>query len=179
MHLSALEQKITDIATPVLDDMGFNLLWVEFKAGALTIYAENKKTGKLTLDECTAISRELSPLLEVEDPIEGSYRLEVSSAGIDRPLFTPEDYERFHDLEVKIELDEMLEGQKRFRGFIRGSSPDTVTLETDQGPLDLPFASIYKAKLVMNDKLIEETKKRFETANNNEPLDNLTETQKN
>lgn len=179
MRLTTLEQKIVDIVTPAMTDMGFDLLWVEFKAGVLTIYAENIKTGKLTLDECTQISREVSPLLEVEDPIEGRYRLEISSAGIDRPLLKPADYERYHDLEVKIELDELLEGQKKFRGFIRGSSADKVTLETDQGTLDLPFASIYKAKLVMNDKLIEETKKRFETANNNEQVQELTETQSN
>lgn len=175
MRLSTLEQKIVDLITPVLDEMGFNLLWVEFKAGILGIYAENKQTGKLTLEECTAISREVSPLLEVEDPIEGRYRLEVSSAGIDRPLFKPEDYKKYHDLEVKIELDELLEGQKKFRGFITDSNDKEVTLKTDQGTLDLPFANIYKAKLVMTDELIKETKKRFETANNNEPKEDLTE----
>lgn len=173
MRLSALEQKITDLITPVLDEMGFSLLWVEFKAGVLGVYAENRETGKLTLNECTAISREISPLLEVEDPINGSYRLEVSSAGIDRPLFNADDYKKYQNLEVKIELEEMLEGQKKFRGFIKDSAADKVTLETDQGTLDLPLAGIYKAKLVMNDKLIEETRKRFETANNNEPQEQL------
>ena len=173
MRLTTLEQKIADLITPVMDDMGFDLLWVEFKAGILSVYAENRKTGKLTLEECTNISREISPLLEVEDPIEGRYRLEVSSAGIDRPLFKLEDYDRYHDLEAKIELDELIEGQKKFRGYIRGTSGDKVTLQTDQGTLDLPFASIYKAKLVMTDELIKETKKRFETANNNDPAEKL------
>ena len=117
--------------------------------------------------ECTQISREISPILEVEDPIDGAYRLEVSSAGIDRPLLKPSDYERFHDLEAKIELDELIEGQKKFRGYIRETNDKEVTIETDQGNYHLPHASIVKAKLVMTDELIKETKKRFEVANNN------------
>lgn len=173
MRLTGLEQKITETISPVLQDMEIDLLWIEFKGGILSIYAENPKTHKLTLGECTNISRELSPILEVEDLIDGRYRLEVSSAGIDRPLFKPEDYGRYHDLEVKVELDEFIEGQKKFRGFIRDSNDQAVTLETDQGTLDLPFTSIYKAKLVMTDNLIKETKKRFEIANKNEePKDN-------
>lgn len=167
MRLTGIEQRVSEIITPVLDDMGIDLLWVEFKGDILSIFAENPTTGKITLDECAAISREVSPLLEVEDPIEGKYRLEVSSAGIDRPLFKLSDYERFHDLEVKIELDMMIEGQKKFRGIIKGVKGEEIILKTDQGEVDLPFASIYKAKLVMNDTLIEETKKRFELANEN------------
>ena len=169
MRHSTLEQRIADIISPALQDMGIDLLWVEYKSDILTIYAENPKTGKITLEECTSVSREISPLLEVEDPISGAYRLEISSAGIDRPLLKIEDYTRFHDLEAKIELDELLEGQKNFRGFIRDVEGDTVQLDTDQGIVDLPFNAIYKAKLVMTDHLIKETKKRFETANENKP----------
>ncbi len=164
MRLNAIEQKVMEIISPVMDDIGIDLLWVEYKGGILGVFAENPQTGKLSLDECTAISREISPILEVEDIIEGRYRLEVSSAGIDRPLFKIEDYQRFVDLEVKIELNELIEGQKKFRGFIKHAVEKTITLETDQGTLDLPFASIYKAKLVMTDNLIKETKKRFESA---------------
>ncbi len=147
MRLTNLEQKIVDIIRPVTDDMGIELLWVEYKGGILGVYAENPTTGKLTLDECTQISREISPILEVEDPIKGAYRLEISSAGIDRPLFKPSDYERYKDLEAKIELDEMIEGQKKFRGFIRQSDDNKVVLETDQGSVDLPFLSIIKVKI--------------------------------
>lgn len=181
MRLTTMEQKIADMITPVLEDMGFDLLWVEYKGGVLGVFAEDPKTGKLTLEDCTKISREVSPLLEVEDPINGAYRLEVSSAGIDRPLFKLEDYILYHDLEAKIETDELIDGQKKFRGFIRESNNTTIELETDQGLVDLPLASIYKAKLVMTDTLIKETKKRFETANTNAPQENeenedLTET---
>jgi len=167
MKQSATEQKIAKIIEPALKDLGFDLLWIEQKSGTLGIFAENPKTGKLTLDECAQISREISPVLEVEDPIEGAYRLEVSSAGIDRPLLKPTDYDRYHDLEAKIELDEMIEGQKKFRGYIRENNENDVTIETDQGKYDLPHTSIIKAKLVMTDELIKETKKRFEIANSN------------
>lgn len=172
MRYTALEEKLVDLITPVLDDMGLALLWLEYKGGVLGVFAENPKTMKLTLEECTKISREISPLLEVEDLIDGAYRLEVSSAGIDRPLLKLEDYTRYHDLEAKIELTMPLEGQKKFRGFIRGVTPaQEVQLETDQGLVDLPYTGIYKAKLIMNDALIKETKKRFEVANINEPTD--------
>jgi len=87
---------------------------------------------------------------------------------IDRPLLKYEDYDRFIDLEAKIELDELLDGQKKFRGFIRKAEENVIELETDQGIVDLPFEAIYKAKLVMTDHLIKETKKRFETANEND-----------
>ncbi|MCI5060697.1 MAG: ribosome maturation factor RimP [Alphaproteobacteria bacterium] len=167
MRLSALEQRIYEIAAPVLEGLGFDLLWVEYKSDILGIFAENPQTGKLTLDECTAISRELSPTLEVEDPIEGAYRLEVSSAGIDRPLLRESDYERFKGLEAKIEIDPPLEeGQKRFRGRLEGFENGLIQLKTDQGMVDLPFNDVYKAKLVMNDALMEHTKALEENAEN-------------
>lgn len=175
MRLNTLEQKVSDIISPVIADMGMELLWVEYKSDILGVFAENPKTGKLTLEECTKISREISPLLEVEDPIQGAYRLEVSSAGIDRPLMKKEDYIRYHDLEAKIEVESPIEGQKKFRGFIRNVEDSKFTLETDQGPIDLSYDEIYKAKLVMNDALIKETKKRFEVANENGTEEELTE----
>jgi len=167
MRLTTLEQKVSDIIAPVIADLGIELLWVEYKSDVLGVFAENPETGKLTLEECTKISREISPLLEVEDPIDGAYRLEVSSAGIDRPLMKKEDYARYHDLEAKIEVEAPIDGQKRFRGFIRNTNDTQFTLDTDQGPIDLSYDEIYKAKLVMNDALIKETKKRFEVANQN------------
>ncbi len=167
MRQTALENIITEIVAPPIQDLGLDLLWVEYKGGILSIFAENPDTGKITLEECTKISREISPLLEVEDPISGKYRLEVSSAGIDRPLLKLEDFTRFNDLEAKVELDEAIEGQKKFRGFIRGVENGEIKLETDQGMMDLPFNTLYKAKLVMTDHLIKETKKRFGMANEN------------
>ena len=175
MRHSALEQIVADIISPAIADLGIDLLWVEYKGDILSIFAENPTTGKITLEECTKISREISPLLEVEDPISGAYRLEVSSPGIDRPLIKIEDYTRFHDLEAKLELRELIDGQKKFRGFIRGVENEVIQLETDQGIVDLPFNAVYKAKLVMTDHLLKETKKRFDAANqNNEAAEETT-----
>lgn len=168
MRLTNLEQKIIEIISPVVQDLGLELLWVEYKGGILGVFAENPNTGKLTIDECTQISREISPILEVEDPIKGAYRLEVSSAGIDRPLLKPSDYERYKDLEVKIEVDEMIEGQKKFRGILRESDDNKVVIDTDHGSIELPFLSIIKAKPIMSEELIKVTKKRFESNNNSE-----------
>lgn len=162
--------------SPAIADLGINLLWVDYRGDILSVFAENPDTGKITLEECTKVSREISPLLEVEDPISGAYRLEISSAGIDRPLLKIEDYNRFLDLEAKVEVDELIDGQKRFRGFIRKVEGDIIELETDQGIVDLPYESIYKAKLVMTDHLIKETKKRFGMPDKSTPKeDELTE----
>ena len=174
MRQSGLENVITKIISPAITELELELLWVEYKGGILSVFAENPETGKITLEECTKISREISPLLEVEDPISTAYRLEVSSAGINRPLLKQSDYETYKDLEAKFETDELIDGQKKFRGFIRALNGDVVQIETDQGMVDLPFDTIYKAKLVMNDHLIKETKKRFEVSNQNMANENKT-----
>ena len=167
MRLNILEQKIYDLLAPVVSDLGFDLLWVEYKKDVLGIFAENPSTNKLTVDECTTISREVSPILEVEDPINGAYRLEVSSAGIDRPLIKPEDYTRFQGLEAKIEIEPPMDGQKRFRGRIETLKNNVIALKTDHGTVDLPFECVYKAKLVMNDELLKHTKQSDTQAQTN------------
>lgn len=160
MKLNSLEQKIDDIIRPVIEDLGFELNWIEYKSGTLQIFAENPKNGNLNLEECTTISREISPILEVEDPIENSYRLEVSSPGIDRLLIRDKDYDTYNGFEVKIELQMPLEGQKRFRGSIEGRKDKEITLKTDTGLVNLPLSDISKAKLVMTDDLIKTSKER-------------------
>jgi len=176
MRLSPVEQKVQAIIAPIADEMGLRVLWTEYKHETLTIFAENTKTGTITLDECTQLSREISPILEVEDPINAAYRLNISSPGIDRPLFTAEDFIRFTGLEAKIELSEPLgdniEGQRKFRGIIESADSQIIKLKTDQGMLDLPLANLYKAKLVMSDALIKATQKLKEQ---NSPLQSVKE----
>lgn len=152
-----LERKIADIAGPCLEGLGFRLVLAQLGdsggAHTLRILAENAQ-GNLSLEDCTAISRTLSALLDVEDPIAGAYRLEVSSPGLDRPLVTPADYARFAGREAKIELDvPAADGQKRFRGIVRGEKDGDIILETEIGERALPFARIEKAKLVLSDDL--------------------------
>lgn len=158
MRLSTIEQKIDGIIRPVIEELGFDLIWIEFGSGALQIFAQDSKTGNLTLQNCKDISREISPLLEVEDPIDGRYRLEVSSPGIDRFLVREIDYERYTGCVAKIELDAPLDGQKKFRGTIESLNDGEIALKTDTGLVNLRFSDISKAKLVMNDELIKISK---------------------
>lgn len=157
MKQSGLERKIARLVLPVLEDKGYSLVQVGMQGPLLQILAENPQTRRLTIDECAALSREISAVLEVEDPIKGFYRLEVSSPGIDRPLVKLQDFTDFQGYEAKIEINPPLEGQKRFRGFLKGTEGESVLLETDTGPVSLPFDGIEKAKLVLTDALIRQT----------------------
>ena len=162
MRYTPQEQKIADLATPVIQDLGFALVHVkivgEGRGQNVQIMAENAETRKITLDECAAISRALSPVFEVEDPIEGAYRLEVSSPGIDRPLTREEDFAHYIDFEAKIEIDRPLEsGQKKFRGTLKACDDGVIVIDTEQGEAHLPFTHVTKAKLVLNDHLLKAT----------------------
>jgi ribosome maturation factor RimP len=122
--------------------------------------------GTFTIDDCEAVSRALSPILDVEDPIQSAYRLEVSSPGIDRPLVRRSDIERAIGHEAKIETAMMVEGCKRFRGIIDGIENDAVKLKSTEGKEDalLPLNEIAEAKLVLTDALIEESLRRDKQA---------------
>lgn len=165
MQNTPLEHKLIKIAEPVIKDLGFELVLLEFKGGILQIFAENPGSGNLSLDDCTAINKMLSPLLEVEDPIPGAYTLEISSPGIDRPLVKAEDYGKYAGFDVKLELDMANElGQKRFRGKLVGEEKGIVTLIVDNREEKLALETIKKARLVLTDDLIKATRK--ETTNN-------------
>lgn len=157
MKQSGIERKIAQLVEPVIQDKGYELVSLSLQGTILQIMAENPQTRKLGVDECATLSREISTLLEVEDPIKGHYRLEVSSPGIDRPLVRLQDFADFAGFEAKIEISPPHEGQKRFRGRIKGIENNDVMLETDKGLIGLPFEGIEKAKLVLTDELIKHT----------------------
>ncbi len=117
--------------------------------------------GGITVDDCAEVSRTLSAILDVEDPIKGGYQLEVSSPGIDRPLVRLEDYRRFAGHEAKIEMHALIGGRKRFRGTLAGVDGDRVKIDLkgDEGPSELPFDGIAAAKLVLTEALIAQTLK--------------------
>lgn len=164
MKQSPLESRISDIITPVIEDMGFALVQARMtsddKRNILQILAEDPKTHNLGVDDCAKLSRAVSAMLDVEDPIAGAYTLEMSSPGIDRPLTRLKDFETYKGFEAKIELDVPIEGQKRFRGYLEGLTEENeISLKTDQGMVAFSPDSVHKAKLVLTDALIEQSKK--------------------
>jgi ribosome maturation factor RimP len=158
--LPSTADHIVPIIEPSLEAMGYRLVRVMFlgaRRATLQIMAERIDDAPMTVDDCTEISRSVSALLDVADPIADAYMLEVSSPGIDRPLTRPEDYDRFAGFEAKIELGRPLDGRKRFRGRILGRAPesaDLVRLVDEAGEIQLPLADIAKAKLVITDDLL-------------------------
>lgn len=148
---------IVPIIEPSLEAMGYRLVRVAFlgaRSATLQIMAERLDEVPMTVDDCTQISRSVSALLDVADPIADAYMLEVSSPGIDRPLVRPEDYDRFAGFEARIELSEPVDGRKRFRGRMLGRAADSVRIIGETGEVQLPLAAITKAKLVITDDLL-------------------------
>lgn len=165
MKVTPLERKVAEIAAPVIEGRGFELVCVHLTSEdgvqILRIMAEDPATGNLGVDDCAALSKAVSVVLDVEDPIKSLYRLELSSPGIDRPLVRLRDFETYTGLEAKLEMDMPDEnGQKRFRGRLKGLEGEMIRLETDRGEVDIPFGALAKAKLVLTDELIRATAKK-------------------
>lgn len=157
----ALSQEIERIITPTVEGMGYELVRLTVSGGhrkTLQVMAERKDGLNMSLDDCAHLSRAVSAVLDVEDPIEGAYSLEVSSPGIDRPLTRPKDYDRFAGFEAKLETRAPIDGRKRFKGRLLGlgveGGAQNVKIEVEGTPLALPFEEIEKAKLVLTDDLI-------------------------
>jgi len=120
----------------------------------LQIMVERQDRSGMTVDHCAEASRTLSALLDVEDPVPQAYSLEVSSPGIDRPLTRSADFERFAGFEARVELEDDMAGQRRFRGRLEGLEGGTLRLQTEQGETELPLAAVKSAKLLMTDALL-------------------------
>ena len=149
-----MTQLRTDIETllrPAVDALGMELLGVEFSAGPasalLRLYIDTPGRGVM-VEDCEAVSREVSALLDVHDPIEANYTLEVSSPGIDRPLFTPAHFARFVGEEVKVTLELPQDGRRRFQGRILGVEGDTIAIEQDGTRVEFAHPNVQKARLV-------------------------------
>jgi ribosome maturation factor RimP len=152
-----LVERISQIIGPSIEAMGYELVRVQLSGGqrpTLQIMAERTDDAAMTVDDCADISRTVSALLDVEDPITGAYRLEVSSPGIDRPLTRLKDFDRFTGFDARVETREPIDGRRRFTGVLRGLEGELVRVDTEQGSVALPFAAIQRAKLVLTDRLI-------------------------
>jgi ribosome maturation factor RimP len=163
--------RVRAIVEPSLDAMGYEVVRVSLSGGdrrpQLQIMAERTDRHGMTVDDCARISRAVSALLDVEDPIDGPYTLEVSSPGIDRPLIRAEAYERFRGHIAKIETRLPVEGRKRFRGRLDGlADANGVRLIPDgtEDAVVLPLAEIHRARLILTDELIAATASEAERA---------------
>ncbi len=153
-------RKIAELVEPVLEDLGYRLVRLKLSGEGgctLQVMAE-RPDGTMTVSDCETVSRTLSPIFDVEDILPGEYFLEVSSPGIDRPLVRPGDFERWKNHEAKIELTQLFEGRKRYRGIIKGFKDGAVVVEvTDaqgEANIELPFEILSAARLVLTDQLI-------------------------
>ncbi len=155
---SLFHRRLAEIVTPAIEGLGFELVRIRLMGGltkTLQIMADRPEGG-IDVDDCGKISTAVSAVLDVEDPIGDAYHLEVSSPGIDRPLTRLKDFEHWADYEVRIETSEMIEGRKRFKGFLRGTEGDEVLIEIEEGTIGLKFDWLADAKLILTDDLITE-----------------------
>lgn len=161
-----LISRIGTIIAPSAEAMGFELVRIRYSGGTrpiLQIMAE-RENGEMSVEDCAKLSRTVSALLDVEDPIPDEYVLEVSSPGIDRPLTRPKDFARFAGHLVKLEVAPPVQGQRRFRGALAGltgAAEEVLRLAPETGAaVEIPLAQIVKAQLVLTDALIAESLKR-------------------
>lgn len=159
---TAIDRRLAEIVTPVIEDLGFELVRVRLMGGktnTLQIMAERPEGG-IEVDQCAEISTAVSAVLDVEDPLGDQYILEVSSPGIDRPLTRLKDFETYEGYEVKLETADMVAGRKRFKGELAGVEDNEVLINIEEGgetvTVGLNFDWLADAKLVLTDDLIKE-----------------------
>ncbi len=165
-YQSDLVRRLWESVRPLVESLGFDLVRVKITGGrkkTVQIMAE-RPDGSIDVDDCAEISRAVSALLDVEDPIEGDYMLEVSSPGIDRPLVKLEDFERFEGYLVKVKMAQPIDGRLKFVGRLLSLESDNIRLELEDGKngrqsVCLSFSFVADAQLVMTDQLIKNSLK--------------------
>jgi ribosome maturation factor RimP len=155
---AAIDRRMAEIITPVIEDLGYELVRVRLMTGKNTILQimADKPEGGIEVDDCAKISTAVGATLDVEDPIVEEYALEVSSPGIDRPLTRLKDFENFEGYEAKIETTELIDGRRRFKGQLAGIDGNDVLINVEEGTIGLQFNWLSDAKLVLTDELIAE-----------------------
>jgi ribosome maturation factor RimP len=164
---SELVERVERLIAPSLADMGYAVVRIMLTGQqrlTLQIMAERTDGRGMTVDDCADISRVVSALLDVEDPLHGAYTLEVSSPGLDRPLVKPGDFARFAGHVAKVETRRPIDGRRRFRGTLVEATERAVRIGIEGSVVELPFEAIEKAKLVITDALIAQTMKQAESA---------------
>ncbi len=148
--MQSAPDRLNQLIEQVVEPMGYELVGVEYRrgkdSGLLRVYID--QDGGILLDDCVKVSRQLSAMLDVEDPLKEAYQLEVSSPGVDRPLFVKEHFERFVGNKARIKLRMKLHGQRKFEGVLKGIQDENVMLEIDGEMEQLPLDQIDTARLV-------------------------------
>ncbi len=179
-----IDQRLARIVLPTIEGMGFRLVRMRLMGGkriTLQIMAERapdtEGAGTMEVEDCAKLSRALSAALDIEDPIEGEYRLEVSSPGIDRPLTRLEDFARWKGYQARLDTTEMIDGRKRFKGVLAGVEGTEILIEIDdpniEGAIGLEFDWLADAKLVLTDELVAETLRARKHAFNEADFDEI------
>ena len=180
-----LSARVAALVEPVLESLGYRLVRVRVSGtdGCTVQVMAERPDGSMTIEDCEAASRALSPVLDANDPVDRAYRLELSSPGLDRPLVRRSDFERYAGNAVKIEMAVAVDGRKRFRGQLLGTEDTMARIQRDDAsagePADilLPIEEMAEAKLVLTDALIAEALRRSKQAerepalNDNQPAD--------
>ncbi|MEZ5725232.1 MAG: ribosome maturation factor RimP [Paracoccaceae bacterium] len=176
---TAIDRRLAEIITPVIEDMGFELVRVRLQGGktaTLQIMAD-RPDGGINVDDCAEISTMVSATLDVEDPIEDKYNLEVSSPGIDRPLTRLKDFATYEGYDAKLETDQQIDGRKRFTGVLAGVEGEDVLINIEVAgetqTIGLNFDWLADAKLMLTDELIAEMLRQKKEAG--VEIDNLDE----
>lgn len=169
---SGLAARVARIVAPVLEAMGFRLVRVKISGlnGCTVQIMTEREDGTMTVEDCEEVSKALSPVLDVEDPVPQAYHLEISSPGIDRPLTWAGDFARWSGHLAKVEMAVPVNGRKRFKGLLQGVEGDAALLQRDdvaEGEdafVRLPLHDVQDARLVLTDELIDETLRRAKQA---------------
>ena len=164
--------RVAELIEAAIEDLGFRLVRVRVSGlnGCTVQIMAERPDGTMSVDDCESVSRAISPILDLEDPVDRAYHLEISSPGIDRPLVRPSDFTRWADYDVKIETKLPVHGRKRFKGVIIGAAEGAVVIERDDPAKDeeprvaIPLADISEARLVLTDEMIRESLRRDKAA---------------
>jgi ribosome maturation factor RimP len=164
--------RLAAIAEPVIASLGFRLVRVRLSglSGCTIQIMAERPDGTMAIDDCETISRALSPVLDVADPIEGAYRLEISSPGIDRPLVRRSDFERHAGHRVKVEMATSVAGRRRFRGILLGTQDNAARIRTEDAAPEqasevlLPISEMTEARVILSDALLSESLRRGKAA---------------
>ena len=164
--------RVAAIASPVVESLGYRLVRVRVSglAGCTVQIMAERPDGTMLIEDCEAVSRALSPVFDVEEPVDRAYRLEVSSPGIDRPLVRRSDFDRYAGNVVKVEMAVPVAGRKRFRGVLLGADGDAARIRREdvaaeeEAEVQLPIADMAEAKLVLTDALVAESLRRGKAA---------------